>query len=140
MQNIQLHAGHVMAGSKTCSLAATGLVACLLLSLLPAMHGMVTQPKVERIECISKLKGAFTFDSMQTFSTEPGDVLTFTVVASDPSGSPLEFKWLVSSRILHHAVTAQHYCQRLQCSGCPGHAALMHCMSRTSNQVTYTVD
>jgi hypothetical protein len=91
-----------MAKRRTCSLAASAVVACWLVSLLPAIHALVTQPKVERVDCVSKLKGAFTFDNAQAvFTTEPGDVLNLTVVAIDPSGSPIwEFVWLVSGWVI----------------------------------------
>jgi hypothetical protein len=48
------------------------LAVFLLAACLPALQAMVTQPKVERMGCVSQLKGAFTFkDRWSTLTTTP---------------------------------------------------------------------
>lgn len=77
--------------------ACLRLFCCLLVALLPEEQASTAQIKTERVECVSRFKGAFTFKyAMNILKTTTGDVLTLKVVASHPSGKPLQYKWLVS--------------------------------------------
>lgn len=81
----------------TPGVACLRLFCWLLVALLPEVQASTEKIKMERVECVSRFKGAFTFKHVMTIlQTTPGDVLTLKVVASHPSGKPLQYKWLVS--------------------------------------------
>lgn len=84
--------------------------------MVSTVAALYTQPKVTHVQVVSQQKGlinpTFFVDCNSLAPAEylePGDTLTFTVNASDPSGSPLEFKWPVSSQLSEvSAAAAEH--------------------------------